>query len=138
MSMSMSTSKLISMKTLSSLLLSTLLCCAFLLCGCGQSGGSGGTMASVDASPIEKAFASAEPALKGAAEKVTTALKSGSLTSALPDLQQLAANAKLTDDQKKAISDVLAKVQKAIADAGSKAAGEAGKAAGDVQKSLGK
>ena len=124
------------MKTLSSLLLSTLLCCGFFLSGCGQSGG--GSSASIDASPVEKAFASAEPALKGAAEKVVAALKGGNLSSALPDLQQLAANAKLTDDQKKALGDVLAKVQKAMADAGAKVAGEAGKAVGDVQKSLGK
>jgi uncharacterized protein YjbJ (UPF0337 family) len=36
------------------------------------------------------------------------------------------------------VADVLGQLQKAIADAGSKAAGEATKAVGDVQKSLGK
>lgn len=101
------------------------------LTGCNKSGGS------VDASPIEKSFAAADSTLKAAAEKAVSAIKNADYSTATAELQKLAAN-KLTDDQKKAISDVLAQVQKALTEAGSKAAGEAGKALGDAQKSLGK
>jgi hypothetical protein len=113
-------------------LLLTLIASVLVLTGCSQSGGS------VDAAPVEKSFASAEPSLKAAAEKAVAAIKSGDYAGAAGQLQQLAANAKLTDEQKKAINDVLAQVQKAVADLGSKAAGEAGKALGDAQKALGK
>jgi len=103
-----------------------------VLTGCSKSG------ASVDPAPVEKSFAGADSTLKAAADKAVTAIKGADYTSALVELQKLGANAKLTDDQKKSINDVLAQVQKAITDAGSKAAGDAGKALGDVQKSLGK
>jgi hypothetical protein len=113
-------------------MVAVLVSCALGMAGCSKSGGK------VDAGPVEKSFASAEPALKSAADKAVTAVKSADYSGALAELNKLAANAKLTDDQKKAVTDVLAQLQKAIADAGSKAAGDATKAVGDVQKSLGK
>ena len=107
-----------------------------VLAGCSKS--DSGTATTVNPAPVEKSFASADPTLKSAADKAVSAIKSADYGSAVAELQKLSANAKLTDDQKKSINDVLAQVQKAIANAGSKAAGEANKALGDVQKSLGK
>jgi hypothetical protein len=99
--------------------------------GCSKSG-------SVNPAPIEKSFASSDASLKAVADKAVAAIQSADYSGALVELQKLAANAKLTEEQKKAISDVMAQVQKAIADMGNKAAGEAGKAMGDAQKALGK
>lgn len=113
-------------------LLSALLASVLALTACSKSGGS------VDASSVEKSFSSAEPTLKAAAEKAVTAIKGGDFAGATAELQKLAANVKLTDEQKKSIGDVLAQVQKAVAEMGAKAAGEAGKAMGDAQKALGK
>ncbi len=118
--------------------LSSLVVVALALAGCSKSGGSAGASASVDPSPIEKAFSSAEPTIKAAADKAVSAIKGADYSGALAELQKLGANVKLTDEQKKAINDVLAKVQKAVAEAGTKASGEASKALDGVQKSLGK
>lgn len=120
-------------------ILSALASAALVLSGCGKSDDhSGHAHAHVDAAPVEKSFASAEPALKAAADKAVAAIKGADYSAATSELQKLAANVKLTDDQKKAISDVLAQVQKAVAEAGTKAAGEAGKTVEGIQKSLGK
>lgn len=113
-------------------ILAVILTVTLALAGCSKSGGS------VDPSPLEKSFAAAEPALKSAADTAVTAIKKADYSAAMAELQKLTANVKLTDEQKKAISDVLAQIQKAVAEAGSKAAGEASKALGDAQKSLGK
>ena len=116
--------------------LSSLAAAALILAGCGKSGGGAG--AQVDPSPVEKTFASSEPTLKAAADKAVSAVKNADYSGALAELQKLGANVKLTDEQKKAVNDVVAQVQKAVAEAGTKAAGEAGKALDGVQKSLGK
>ena len=113
-------------------ILSALMAAAVVLAGCSKSGGS------VDAAPIEKSFSSADPTLKVAADKAVAAIKNADYSAATVELQKLAANVKLTEDQKKAINDVLAQIQKTVAEAGTKAAGEANKALGDAQKSLGK
>jgi len=92
----------------------------------------------VDPSPIQKSFASAEASLKAAADKAVEAIQKGDYNAAVAELQKLLGNAKLTDEQKKAIQDVLAQLQKATTEMGQKAATEASKALGEVQKSLGK
>jgi hypothetical protein len=51
-------------------------------------------------------------------------------------LKTLANNAKLTPDQQQAIQNVVAQVEKLIADIASKAAGEAGTAVKDIPKTL--
>jgi len=107
-------------------ILATVVTAVLVLSGCSKSGGS------VDASPIEKSFASADATLKGSADKAVSAIKNADYSGATVELQKLAANVKLTDDQKKAINDVLARVQKAVTDAGSKVADDAKKVVGDA------
>jgi|DewCreStandDraft_4_1066084.scaffolds.fasta_scaffold234509_1 hypothetical protein len=101
--------------------------------GCGKSDPT-----KVDAAPVEKSFASAEPGLKATAQKAVEAIKKGDLATASTELQKLLAEAKLTDDQKKAVAGVLDQVKEAIKALGSKAATEAQKAFEEAQKSLGK
>jgi len=101
-----------------------------VVAGCSKSGGS------VDAAPVEKSFATAEAPVKSTADKAVAAIKGADYTTAVAELQKLAADAKLTPEQKKAVSDVLAQVQKAMADLGKKATEDASKALGDAQKAL--
>jgi PBP1b-binding outer membrane lipoprotein LpoB len=114
-------------------ILASILSAALVLVGCSKSGS-----AKVDSSPIEKSFAAAESTVKAAADKAVDAIKKADYSAATAELQKLVSNVKLTDEQKKAVTDVLAQIQKAVADMGSKAADEASKALGDAQKSLGK
>jgi hypothetical protein len=115
-------------------ILAPLTAVTLLLAGCGKTDQA----APVDTAPIAKSFASADPTLKATANKAVALVKEGNYQGALQELQKLGANAKLTDDQKKAITDVLANVQKAIVSTVDKAAKEAGKALDNVQKALGK
>jgi len=103
---------------------------ALLLAGCSGS-------SKVDTTALQKSFAPAETALKSSADKAVTAIKNADYKGALDELQKLSANAKLTDDQKKSVSDVIAQVQKVISETAAKAAEGANKAIGDVQKKLG-
>jgi len=113
-------------------ILATLAALALIFTACSKSGGS------VDASPLEKSFATADTSLKSAANTAVEAIKKADYSSALAELQKLAGNVKLTDEQKSAINNVIDQVKKALADMGNKAAGEANKAIGDAQKALGK
>ena len=103
------------------------------LLGCGKSGS-----ASVDPSPVEKSFASADDTVKAAATKAVDAVKSADYNAAMAELLKLAADPKLTDSQKKAVAGVLDQLKSAVAESGKEAAGDAGKAIGDAQKTLGK
>ena len=101
----------------------------FAVAGCGSKSG-------VDTKPIEASFQSAEAATKSAADKAVSAIKSADYAGAVSELKSLASKAKLTPEQQQAIKDVMAQVEKALADMAAKAKEEAGKAAGDLQKSL--
>ena len=106
-----------------------LLATALFFFGCSKS-------SSVDPAPLEKSFASADATLKSSADKAVAAIKESNYQGALVEVQKLASNAKLTEQQKKAVEDVLAQLQQAITQMADKAAGEASKAVGDIQKSL--
>ena len=97
--------------------------------GCNKQGG-------VDTASFEKSFKSAEATVQTSADKVVTAIKSADYSGALAELKTLATNAKLTPEQQQAIKDLMAQVEKLIADAAIKAAGEAGNAMKDVPKAL--
>jgi DNA-binding NtrC family response regulator len=102
---------------------------ALVLSGCASK-------SSVDTAPLEKSFASAEPANKTVADKAVSAIKAGDYPGATAELPKLAAQAKLTPEQQQAVKDTLATLQKQLSDVAAKATKDAGKAAGDLQKSL--
>ena len=109
--------------------LSALTAAALVLNGCGSK-------SSVDTAPLEKSFASADPASKTTADQAVSAIKSSDYPGAMAQLQKLAGQAKLTPEQKQAVQDVLAQVQKQLTDSASKEGKDAEKAAGDLQKSI--
>ena len=136
---------------LTALLCAVLIPCAFS--GCNKS-------ESIDTSRIEKSFESADSALKSAVEPCITALKDGNWSAAGTQLEKVLANAKITPEQKQAVTSVLeqikaklteaaakasdsaknagAEIQKKAEDAAEKAKASANKAAEDLKKSLGK
>ena len=114
-------------------ILSALIAAVLCFTGCSKS-----QPAQVDAAPLEKSFASADAGLKATAQKAIEAVKKGDLSAATVELQKLLADAKLTDEQKKAVTGVIEQVKQAIAALGSKAATDATKAFEDAQKSLSK
>jgi|SRR5437667_9506176 len=107
----------------------TVLMAGVVLAGCSKK-------SSVNTAPLEKSFASAEPANKTSADKATAAIKAGDYSGAMAELQKLASQAKLTPEQQQAVKDVLAQVQKQLSDAAANMGKSAEKAAGDLQKSL--
>lgn len=117
---------------------------AIVVTGCnkpdsGAIGTTGVPAVSVDTSKLTAAFQSAEPAAKSAVDTAVAAIKKADYSNAVTQLQALAAKTdyKLTDAQQTAIKDMIASVQKAIADmAASKTAGDATKAATDATKAL--
>ena len=102
---------------------------AITLSGCGSKSG-------VDTSGLQKNFASAEAASKTAVDKAVALIKDEKYADALASLQEAAAKAKLTPAQASAVKDVIAQLQKAIAEAAAKSAEGATKAVSDLQKSL--
>lgn len=98
--------------------------------GCSGSG--------VDTSKVQSAFSSAPAVDKTDVDSAVSAVKAGDYQGALASLQKVAANAKLTADQKAAIQDLVAQIQNKLAGAAKQAGDSASKAAGDLQKSLGK
>ena len=110
-------------------ILTAIMAATLALAGCSKK-------TSVDTTPLETNFKTAEPATQSSADKAVAAIKASDYPAALSELGTLAKNAKLTPEQKQAVNDVLAQVQKAIADSASKAAGESGKMLDDAKKSL--
>jgi PBP1b-binding outer membrane lipoprotein LpoB len=95
-------------------------------------------VANIDTSKVESAFASADADTKQALDPVIAAVKGADYSGAVTQLKSFGEKFKLTDEQKAAVDDLIAKAQQAIKDAASKAAGDASKAAADMSKSLGK
>jgi hypothetical protein len=116
---------------LNSLLLAFIASITIALTACDGSG------ASVDTSRLTSSFSSAEAGLKSSADAAATAIKKGDYNGALTQLQSLAGNAKITDEQKKAVADVIEQVKKAMADMAAKASEGAKNALGGLPKSGG-
>src|ERR1043165_4418933 len=96
---------------------------AFALAGCKKSGG-------VDTQPLEKNFASAEPAAKSSSDKAVAAIKAGNYSEGLAELGKLAQQAKLTPEQQQAVKDTIEQVKKQLADTMDKTAKDLNKTAG--------
>ena len=111
------------------LLLTVIAAAAFVVVGCSKS-------SSVDTSKLTTAFQSAEANAKTAAESVTTAIKGGDYAGAVTQLKALGSKYKLTAEQQQAVNDLIAQVQKVIADTAAKATGDASKAATDLGNTI--
>jgi len=98
--------------------------------------GTGCSEKGVKTSKLESSFKGSEPAAQSSVDKVVAAVKSEDYAAASAELQKLAAQAKLTDAQKQAVTDVVEQVKKALAAKVEAAGKDLNKAAGDLQKSL--
>jgi hypothetical protein len=99
---------------------------ALTLVGCSKSG--------VDTGKLESSFSSAPPADKSNVDAAVSAIKAGNYTEALAKLQATAAKAQLTPEQKQAVQDVIAQVQKELTAKAEAAQKEAGKAVEGLMK----
>ncbi|NQU10046.1 hypothetical protein HQ590_04605 [bacterium] len=79
------------------------------------------------------AFAGADAGTRATVEQVALAMKNGEYGKALPLLQQLLANAKLTPEQQKAVNDTVTEARQELA---SQTVAEPAKAVTDLKKSL--
>jgi acyl-CoA reductase-like NAD-dependent aldehyde dehydrogenase len=108
-----------------------LIAALFSMTGCGNK-------SKVDTGKLESAFSSAEAAVKAEIDKAVQAIKAEDLAGALTQLQKTYARAKLTEEQKQAIKEMVETLQKLIAEGATKsvekAAGETTKALQDLQK----
>ncbi len=106
-----------------------LLSLAVAVTGCGNK-------SEVKTADLEKSFQSAEPNAQNRVNKAVAAIQSADYSTALADLQKVAAQAKLTPEQEQVLKDVIEQVKAQIAKTGGQAAEGATKAVGDLQKSL--
>lgn len=90
----------------------------------------------VNTAAMEKSFAASEPTLKGNVDKAVSAIKAGDYAGAMASLQSLAAQAKLTPEQQKAVNDVIAQVKEQLAKMANQAAEQGKKALDDLQKAI--
>ena len=116
------------MKSFKTLLL-TVAVAGLTLVACSKKGG-------VDTSAFESSFKSADATAQSAADKVAASVKSEDYAGALSGLQDLSKDAKITPEQKSAVTDLITKVEQAIKDAGTKALDDTKKAAGDAVKDV--
>jgi len=90
----------------------------------------------VDTSAMEKSMAGADPAVQGDLNKSLAAIKSEDYSGAMASLSSLAAQAKLTPEQKQTVDDVIAQVKKQLEMAAAKVAEEGSKAVEDGKKAV--
>lgn len=119
-----------SMKLNSVVRILTLLAAALLLAGCGSA-------AKVETDEFERAFASADPALKGPADEAAKAIKTGLYFEGATALANLAKSGEsMTDEQKNALINVGASIQKVMALEGDKADLKVHQAVDDMMAAL--
>lgn len=106
-----------------------------LFTACGKGGDDSASVDAPDTSALESAFASAEEDLKAVSDKVVSYVNEDKLDQALAEAQKLASNASLTEEQKKAVSDFVASVQKQLSAKLEAAGEEMEDAAEDMKKS---
>ena len=116
------------MKTLMSVAVILVIC---LLVGCAKK------EESVDTVKLEASFSTAEPSTKSKADKVVASVKNQDWAGATASLKDLASDAKLTDEQKKAVKDTMDDIANKFKEAAQQVKDEANKALGEAQKKLG-
>jgi hypothetical protein len=87
-----------------------------VLAGCGKSNPTSASTpnngpAGVEISKVEKAFTSADASFRFPLDEALRIVKAGGYADALPQLQKLAANPRLTSDQKQSLQDLVQKLQ---------------------------
>ena len=92
----------------------------------------------VDTVKLEASFSTAEPSTKSKVDKVVASVNSQDWASASASLKDLASDAKLTEEQKKAVKDTMDDIAGKFKEAVEQVKDEANKALGEAQKSLGK
>ena len=92
----------------------------------------------VDTVKLEASFSTAEPSTKSKVDKVVASVKSQDWAGASASLKDLASDAKLTEEQKKAVKDTMDDIASKFKEAVEQVKDEANKALGEAQKSLGK
>ncbi|MBI3881674.1 MAG: hypothetical protein HY301_16620 [Verrucomicrobia bacterium] len=113
------------------LLLTLAAVCALGLTACKKNA-DGST--SVDTAAVEKAFASAEPALKETVNTAVAAIKSADYQGALGKLNTALSDAKITPEQKTAVQSLIEQVKKLAMEKLAKPAADAANKAGDAIK----
>ena len=107
--------------------------------GCGGSGGGDAEVTApttVDTAALETSMATGDPAAQSDSAKAVTAIKAGDYAGAMTSLNSLAAQAKLTPEQKTAATDLIEAVKKQIEAAGAKAAEEGTKILEEGKKTV--
>ncbi len=92
----------------------------------------------VDTAELEESFSTAEPAKKSTMNDVVAAVKAGEYAKAGSGLKKLASRAKLTDDQKKAISNMMGQLKDQITQIAKDAAEKGEEALGNLKDRLSK
>jgi hypothetical protein len=110
--------------------LAAVIAATFAMTGCSKKAGT------VDTTPLEKNFQSADPATKSTVDKAVSDIQASNYSGALADLKTLADNAKLTPEQQQAVKDVAAQVEQAFANTAAKAQGQANKSMDGMKKAL--
>ncbi|MCS7091194.1 MAG: hypothetical protein RMN51_12995 [Verrucomicrobiota bacterium] len=90
----------------------------------------------IDPGPLERSFTNVEKPLQDAAHVAADAIRKGDYNAALAALQKLLNDARLTEEQNRTVRQLVEQLQKALADTGHRAVGEAQKSLGDLQKKL--
>jgi outer membrane protein TolC len=100
--------------------------------------GCGDKKANVNTAKLESSFSSSEATLKAEVQKAVDLIKAQDLANAVVQLQKTYARAKLTQEQKDAIKEMIETLQNQIAAGANKsvekAAGQTTKALEDLQK----
>lgn len=89
---------------------------ALALTGCSKPSTPASAIAGpmAKAANLQKAFPAAGPGLKASLDKIASDIRYGEYPAVLAELEKVAVDPSLTDDQKKAVSDTTEEVKKAM------------------------
>ena len=110
------------MRTMTKWVPGILMAGALALAGCGKPTAEVSPQMEIngvklDVPRLQQAFATEKPDLQSGVNKATMAIRYGQNAEALAELEKLAANASLTEPEKKAVNDVIGQVKQLMAKA---------------------